>query len=122
MAGIHGTDTKPERLVRAALFAAGFRYRKNCGDLPGQPDIKLTRYRVVILVHGCFWHGHACRYFRLPGCNSEFWAKKIGLNRERDARDIIALTGTGWRVCVVWECAIHESGAEALGTWREFQR
>ncbi|MGD9938596.1 MAG: very short patch repair endonuclease, partial [Clostridia bacterium] len=66
MAGIRGKDTQPERLVRSALFARGFRYRKNCRDLPGRPDLKLTRYRAVILIHGCFWHGHDCRYFRLP--------------------------------------------------------
>lgn len=109
MAGIRGTDTKPERMVRMALFAAGFRYRKNCRDLPGKPDIKLTKYRAVILVHGCFWHGHDCRYFRIPSSNADFWAKKIGHNRERDARDILALTQSGWRVCVIWECATRKS-------------
>lgn len=109
MAGIRGTDTKPERLVRAALFAAGFRYRKNCGGLPGKPDIKLTKHRAVILVHGCFWHGHDCRYFRIPGSNSGFWTDKIRRNRERDARDIVALTASGWRVCIVWECAVRTS-------------
>jgi DNA mismatch endonuclease (patch repair protein) len=109
MAGIRGADTKPERMVRSALFAKGFRYRKNCKDLPGKPDIKLTKYRAVILVHGCFWHGHDCRYYRVPGSNAEFWTGKIGHNRERDARDIIALTHSGWRVCVIWECATRMS-------------
>jgi|GEM_PF-674604 len=109
MAGIRGIDTKPERMIREALYSAGFRYRKNCTDLPGKPDIKLTRYRAVVLVHGCFWHGHDCRHFRIPGSNSEFWADKIKRNRERDARDIIALIAAGWRVCVVWECAIRRS-------------
>jgi len=104
MAGIHGRETKPERMVRAALFTRGFRYRKNCPDLPGKPDIKLTKYHVVILVHGCFWHGHDCRYYRVPASNSEFWSRKVDANRMRDARDIIALRATGWRVCVVWEC------------------
>jgi len=109
MAGIRGTDTKPERMIRNALFSAGFRYRKNCGDLPGKPDIKLTKYRAVIFVHGCFWHGHDCRFFRMPGSNAEFWANKIGHNRERDARDIIALIAAGWRVCVVWECVTRSA-------------
>lgn len=109
MAGIHGADTKPERIVRAALFAEGFRYRKNCRDLPGKPDIKLTKYRAVILVHGCFWHGHGCRYFRVPSSNAEFWTGKIWHNRERDAREIIALNDSGWRVCIVWECATRKS-------------
>jgi DNA mismatch endonuclease (patch repair protein) len=101
MAAIHGTDTKPERLVRWALFARGFRYRKNCRDLPGRPDIKLTRYRAIIFVHGCFWHGHNCRNFRLPGSNKEFWVAKITRNRERDMHDVTALLGSGWRVCIV---------------------
>ncbi len=104
MAGIHGRDTRPEKIVRAALFASGFRYRKNCPGLPGKPDIKLTKYHAVILVHGCFWHGHDCRYYRVPASNPEFWSRKITANRIRDARDIVALRATGWRVCVVWEC------------------
>jgi DNA mismatch endonuclease (patch repair protein) len=109
MAGIRGTDTKPELMIRTALFSAGFRYRKNCGDLPGKPDIKLTRYRAVIFVHGCFWHGHDCRFFRMPGSNVEFWSNKIGLNRERDARDIRELISSGWRVCVIWECVTRSA-------------
>jgi len=109
MAGIHGTNTKPERMVREALFSAGFRYRKNCAELPGKPDLKLTKYKAVIFVHGCFWHGHDCRYFRLPFSNTKFWADKIWRNKERDARDIKALFDSGWRVCVVWECATRSS-------------
>lgn len=112
MAGIHGADTKPERIIRKALFSAGFRYRKNCAALPGKPDIKLTKYHAVIFVHGCFWHGHACRYFRIPGSNSEFWSEKIGHNRERDARDMLALIAAGWRVCIVWECATRKATRE----------
>jgi len=104
MAGIRGRDTKPEVLVRKALFARGFRYRKNCGELPGKPDIKLSKYRAVVLVHGCFWHGHACRYYRVPKSNTGFWVHKINTNRIRDAHDILALLDAGWRVCVVWEC------------------
>lgn len=110
MAAIHGVDTKPERIVRRALFARGFRYRKNCRDLPGRPDIKLTRYRAIIFVHGCFWHGHTCRNFRLPGSNTGFWSAKIKRNRERDTRNVTALLDSGWRVCVVWEC-VTTSGA-----------
>jgi DNA mismatch endonuclease (patch repair protein) len=125
MAGIRGTDTKPEMLVRKALFSAGFRYRKNCAGLPGTPDLKLTQYKAVIFVHGCFWHGHDCRYFRIPKSNSSFWADKIRHNKERDARDILALFNSGWRVCVVWECATRVSANKniwpsvtgALSTW-----
>ncbi|MFH2001711.1 MAG: very short patch repair endonuclease, partial [Planctomycetota bacterium] len=113
MAGIRGKDTQPERLVRTALFARGFRYRKNCRDLPGRPDLKLTRYGAVILIHGCFWHGHDCRYFRLPQSNSGFWQAKIDANRARDARNITALRQGGWRVCVIWECATRRSPAAA---------
>lgn len=104
MAGIHGSETKPERIIRKALFGRGFRYRKNCPDLPGKPDIKLTKYNAVIFIHGCFWHGHDCRYYKAPGSNSEFWSNKIERNRGRDAHDIAALRDLGWRVCVVWEC------------------
>lgn len=109
MAGIRSRDTRPEVLVRKALFARGFRYRKNCRDLPGKPDIKLSKYRAVILVHGCFWHGHACRYYRTPKSNAEFWSGKIDHNRQRDAHDVKALHQAGWRVCIVWECVTRSS-------------
>jgi DNA mismatch endonuclease, patch repair protein len=109
MAGIRSRDTKPELLVRKALFARGFRYRNNCTDLPGKPDLKLTKYKAVIFVHGCFWHGHACRYYRTPKSNAEFWAGKIDRNRQRDAVDITTLHEAGWRVCVVWECLTRSS-------------
>ncbi len=105
MASIHGKDTRPELLIRKALFARGFRFRVNCKDLPGRPDLKLTKHGAVILVHGCFWHGHNCRYFRLPSSNVGFWEDKIRKNRERDLRDVQALRVAGWRVCIVWECA-----------------
>ncbi len=111
MAGIRGKDTRPELLVRSALFARGFRYRKNCRELPGRPDLKLTRYAAVILIHGCFWHGHDCRYFRLPRSNTAFWKAKIDANRTRDARNITALRQEGWRVCVIWECATRKGPA-----------
>ena len=116
MAGIRGKDTQPERLVRSALFARGFRYRKNCRELPGRPDLKLTRYRAVILIHGCFWHGHDCRYFRLPRSNTDFWQAKIDANRSRDARNIAALRQEGWRVCVIWECATRMPPAGYAGS------
>jgi DNA mismatch endonuclease (patch repair protein) len=116
MAGIRGTDTRPELLVRQVLFARGFRYRKNCRDLPGRPDLKLTRCGAVILIHGCFWHGHDCRYFRLPRSNTPFWQAKIDANRARDARNLRALCQAGWRVCVIWECATREG--RAAGNWQ----
>jgi DNA mismatch endonuclease (patch repair protein) len=109
MSRIRSKETTPERQVRTALFALGFRYRKNCPDLPGKPDIKLSRYRAVILVHGCFWHGHACRYYHPPQSNPAFWQDKITANRQRDIRDVTALRTAGWRVCVVWECALRSA-------------
>jgi len=83
MASIRGRDTEPERLLRAELFARGYRYRINSAGLPGKPDLKLTKHRAVIFVHGCFWHGHACRYYRAPASNSEFWSEKIGREMAR---------------------------------------
>ncbi len=116
MSAIHGSGTRPELFVRQGLFARGFRFRVNSSSLPGRPDLKLTRYRAVVLVNGCFWHGHACRYFRPPASNVAFWEGKIGRNRERDLLVLRALREAGWRVCVVWECAVRlaiSTGAEA---------
>ena len=113
MAAIRGRDTSPELFVRRALFARGFRFRVDCRDLPGRPDLKLTKHGAVILVHGCFWHGHHCRYFRPPTSNVAYWEAKILRNRERDLRDVQALRALGWRVCVVWECATRLGKSEA---------
>ena len=88
MSHIRSRDTRPETMVRHYLFSRGFRYRKNVRALPGTPDIVLGRYRTVIFVNGCFWHGHeGCRYFRLPKTNADFWQQKIERNQARDARD-----------------------------------
>jgi len=113
MAAIQGSETKPERIIRKALFRRGFRYRKNCPDLPGKPDIKLTKYHAVICINGCFWHGHDCRYYKAPGSNPEFWSNKIEQNRRRDAHAISALRDLGWRVCVVWECVTRSVAFKA---------
>ena len=106
MRGIQGKDTKPEVRLRKALFAQGFRYRLHAKELPGKPDILLPRYRAAILVHGCFWHGHDCHLFRLPGTRTEFWSEKINSNRRRDAIAHERLLEQGWRVLTVWECAM----------------
>lgn len=106
MARVRAIDTKPELILRKGLHAAGFRFRLHVGSLPGRPDIVLPKYRCAILVHGCFWHGHAdCRNFRMPKTRSEFWTTKIQGNRQRDHRSRDALLKGGWRVIVVWECA-----------------
>lgn len=107
MARITGKDTKPEVMVRKWLFAQGFRYRKNDNRLPGKPDMVFSKYRAVVFVHGCFWHGHEeCRKAKLPETAKEFWTEKIGRNRERDRIVRDKLEAAGWRVFVVWQCEI----------------
>ena len=106
MAGIRSRNTRPELLLRRALHARGFRYRLHAGELPGKPDMVFPRRRAVIFVHGCFWHQHDCHLFRWPGSREEFWRRKLDRNREVDTRAVNALSTTGWRVGVVWECAL----------------
>lgn len=106
MAAIKGTNTKPEILVRRALHAAGFRFRLHVKNLPGKPDIVLPKYRTAIFVHGCFWHGHDCKNFRLPKTRTTFWRTKIRGNKKRDDEALELLKSSGWRVATIWECAI----------------
>ena len=106
MSGIRGKNTKPELLIRKALHARGFRYRLHCKDLPGNPDLCLPKYRAVIFVHGCFWHGHGCHLFKWPKTRPEFWREKIARNCEVDAGAERALAEEGWRQAVIWECAV----------------
>jgi DNA mismatch endonuclease (patch repair protein) len=107
MQRIRKTDTKPEMIVRRLVHEMGYRYRLHQSDLPGSPDIVLTRHRKVILVHGCFWHRHACADGRkLPRSKPEYWAPKLERNRRRDEANIARLKELGWRVLVVWECEI----------------
>lgn len=106
MSRIRGRDTKPELLLRRGLHAAGLRFRLHRRGLPGRPDLVFPRYRAVILVHGCFWHGHQCPMFRMPATRPEFWAAKIGGNRARDQRNLEDLTAARWRVLTVWECSL----------------
>ena len=115
MSGIRGRDTKPELEIRSALHRQGFRFRVHRAGLPGRPDLVLSKYKAVVFVHGCFWHGHDCKYFRLPGTRREFWKQKIDGNRERDARNRLLLISDGWRVMTVWECALRgKSSSERL--------
>lgn len=107
MAAIRGKDTKPEILVRKFLFSRGFRYRLNHPRLPGHPDLVLRKYRTVIFVNGCFWHGHEnCKYFRLPKTNIDFWKNKIEQNKERDKKEQCQLAAMGWHCITVWECQL----------------
>ena len=113
MSCIKGKNTRPEEIVRKYLFSQGFRYRKNDKRLPGTPDIVLPKYKIVIFVNGCFWHGHeGCRYFVIPKTNTEFWTKKIETNRKRDIRKINDLQALGWKVIVVWECQLKKEKAD----------
>ena len=107
MSRIKAKDTKPELLVRKYLFCKGFRYRVNAKDLPGKPDIVLPKYKTVIFIHGCFWHGHeGCKYFVIPKTRTEWWTEKIRKNKERDQQEHEALRKTGWNIITVWECQL----------------
>lgn len=123
MMGIRGKNTKPEIVIRKTLFAAGFRFRLHRSDLPGRPDIVLPGKRIVIFVHGCFWHMHeGCKNARLPSTRPDFWREKLERNVERDRRNVNMLLGLGWRVLIVWECATRDMGARctlssALVSW-----
>jgi DNA mismatch endonuclease (patch repair protein) len=112
MAGIKGRNTKPEITVRSILHRQGFRFRLHARELPGKPDILLPRYHAAIFVHGCFWHGHNCPLFKIPGTREDFWRNKIDRNRANDRKAQDALLVAGWRVAVVWECAIRGSGKD----------
>lgn len=120
MSGIRSKDTKPELQIRHGLHAAGFRYRLHVRELPGKPDLVLPRYNAVIFVHGCFWHGHDCHLFKWPKSREEFWRKKIGINCRNDAKQVAILRDTGWRVLVIWECALK--GKTKLAPEKVIQR
>jgi DNA mismatch endonuclease (patch repair protein) len=123
MAGIRGRDTRPEWLIRRGLHKLGFRYRLHARKLPGCPDLVLVKHHAVVFIHGCFWHGHDCSLFTWPKTREDFWRTKIEGNRARDIRAINTLTAAGWRVAIVWECALRggtkDSGevVERLAAW-----
>lgn len=106
MAAIRGRNTKPELKIRQALHAAGLRYRLHGKKLPGKPDLVFPRHKAVLFVHGCFWHHHDCHLFNWPGTREGFWREKIGRNEANDAKAVTALEESGWRVGIVWECAL----------------
>lgn len=106
MAAVRQRDTDPERTVRSLLHRAGFRFRLSDRRLPGSPDIVLVRWRVVLFVNGCFWHGHDCHLYRLPATRTEFWRAKIAVNSVRDRRVIRDLRAEGWRVVTIWQCSL----------------
>ena len=106
MASITAKDTKPELQVRKALHRLGYRYRLHDRNLPGTPDLIFRKYNAVIMVNGCFWHGHDCALFRMPATNREFWCNKIENNRKRDKKVLALLLDSGWRVLTIWECSL----------------
>jgi DNA mismatch endonuclease, patch repair protein len=108
MSRIRGKDTKPELIVRSMLHRMGYRFRIHRKDLPGRPDIVLPTHKKVVLVHGCFWHGHLCKIAPGPKSNKEYWSPKIGANRARDERNKAALIDLGWGVLELWECEIRD--------------
>jgi DNA mismatch endonuclease (patch repair protein) len=114
MSRIRGKDTGIEVTVRKELHRLGFRYRLGGAGLPGRPDIVLPKYRTVVFVHGCFWHGHDCPLFRLPKTRTEFWRAKIEANRKRDARTGSELRAKSWKSEVVWECQLRGASSKKV--------
>jgi len=123
MAKVHGKDTAIEKKVRSYLHRKGYRFRKHVTGMPGSPDIVLPKYKATIFVHGCFWHGHTgCRKSRLPTTRRAFWEEKRKANLERDERKVTELLNEGWRVAVVWQCALEQTETltntiDTLETW-----
>ena len=114
MSRVHSSSTTPELKLRHALWFQGFRYRINDKRLPGSPDIVLPKYRTVVFVHGCFWHGHKdCKYYIVPETNKEFWVAKVARNQERDQEVWRKLEAKGWNVIIVWECQLKKANIDA---------
>jgi DNA mismatch endonuclease (patch repair protein) len=123
MAAIKGKNTLPEKALRSGLFALGLRFRLHARGLPGSPDLVFPKYRAVVFVHGCFWHRHpGCRFTAVPKNNAEFWANKFSANLRRDQVAVGRLHELGWRVAVVWECAVRASPQDAAQLLRSWLR
>lgn len=106
MSRIRSKNTKPEVWVRKTLHGQGFRYRIHDSSLPGKPDMKLKKHNAIIQIHGCFWHGHHCHLYRPPKSRTSYWEPKITRNRERDLKNNKLLLNKGWRLLIIWECAL----------------
>ena len=111
MRSVGTANTGPEMVVRRALHHRGFRYSLHRRDLPGSPDIVFPSRRKILFVHGCFWHGHSCRWGNLPKSRIEYWRPKIEANRKRDARNVKDLQDDDWAVLVVWQCELRDKSA-----------
>lgn len=117
MSQVRSRNTKPELIVRKYLFSQGFRYRINVKRLPGTPDVVLTKYKTVIFINGCFWHGHdGCRYFVIPQTRTEWWINKINQNKQRDIKNSNILKQSDWHVITIWECQLKQ---DAISTTLE---
>lgn len=114
MSRVRGADTKPEMLVRRLIHGMGYRYRIHSRTLPGKPDLVFSSRRKVIFVHGCFWHQHGCRWYRMPKTRKNFWNPKLARNKTRDAEVRKELHAKGWRMLVIWECQARN--LKRLGT------
>lgn len=113
MSRIRGKNTRPEIIVRKFLHSKGFRFRLHKKELPGKPDIVLSKYNTVIFVHGCFWHGHKnCKYFIIPKTRTKWWFNKIDHNRQKDIQNHNMLKQTGWKIITVWECELKPHNAK----------
>lgn len=106
MSGIKGRNTQPELLIRKSLHRQGFRYRLHYKGLPGKPDLVFPMYGAIIVINGCFWHGHHCHLFKWPSTRKEFWKTKITSNQVRDVHNLAKYQELGWRTLVIWECAL----------------
>lgn len=123
MAAIKGKNTHPEKALRSGLFALGLRFRLHARELPASPDLVFPKYRAVVFVHGCFWHRHpGCRFTTVPKNNAEFWVNKFSANVKRDRVAVGRLHELGWRVAVVWECAVRASRQDAALLLRSWLR
>ena len=116
MRRVRAKDTSPELAVRRAFHKHGFRYRLHDKSLPGKPDLVFKKHRMIVFVHGCFWHWHGCKRSRMPSSNVPYWTSKIARNVERDKSHRSALEASGWRVETLWECAIEEGLGELIQT------
>jgi DNA mismatch endonuclease (patch repair protein) len=119
MQSVRQKNTKQEKQVRSVIHRAGFRFSLHRSDLPGSPDIALVRYKVIVFVNGCFWHGHDCSRARLPTSNAQFWKDKIETNKRRDKRNVKALQDDGWHVHIIWQCRLKEDTDSALATLKQ---
>jgi len=113
MSRIKSKNTKPELLVRKFLFAKGFRYKLHDKSLPGKPDLVFPKYKTVVFIHGCFWHGHSgCKYFVIPKTSTKWWVEKINRNRQLDTKNAMKLNKLAWKIITIYECKLRPQNRE----------